>query len=145
MKRRTFLESAAGTAAVVTGFAGCTVDQKNSKETAPAGDRIKLAGKTLEELRDLYRYDLLEDYIPFLYEHVVDHEYGGFMCETDRDGTNITTNKRTWFEGRGIWVSSFLYNHIENDPKHLEVARKSVEFIMKLKPSGKEFWPGNTR
>ena len=54
MKRRTFLESAAGTAAAVTGFIGCDAGQKKSVETAPAQESFKLAGKTLEEFRDRY-------------------------------------------------------------------------------------------
>ena len=141
MKRRAFLGTTAGTAAVITGITGCAEKQKESPEALVVTDNGKLAGKTLEELRDLYRYDLFDDYIPFVYKHVVDHEYGGFMCNTDRDGTNLTGNKRTWYEGRGIWVSSYLYNTLDPDPQHLEVARKSVEFIMKLKPSGNEFWP----
>ena len=41
-------------------------------------------------------------------KYVIDHVYGGFMCNTDRDGTNITQDKNTWYEGRGIWVYSFL-------------------------------------
>lgn len=102
-----------------------------------------LAGYSLEELRELYRYDLFDDYMPFIYEHVVDHEYGGFMCNTDRDGRNITGNKRTWFEGRGIWVCSHLYNTLDPDPKHVAIARKSVEFMMKLKPAAGVLWPAD--
>ncbi len=141
MKRRAFLGTTAGSAAVLTGITGCAEKQKKSPGALVVTDNGKLAGKTLEELRNMYRYDLFDDYIPFVYKHVVDHEYGGFMCNTDRDGTNLSGNKRTWYEGRGIWVSSHLYNTLDPDPQHLEVARKSLEFIMKLKPSGNEFWP----
>jgi mannose/cellobiose epimerase-like protein (N-acyl-D-glucosamine 2-epimerase family) len=74
--------------------------------------------------------------------HVIDHELGGFMCETDRDGTNLTQDKVTWFEGRGIWVYSFLYNNFGQDPRHLEVARKSVEFILDARPAEADtLWP----
>ena len=145
LKRRAFLEASAGTvaAAGLTGIVGCERgDSKKSRTQPVASDsEIKLAGRTLEELRDLYRYDLFEDYIPFVYKYVVDHEHGGFMCHTDRDGTNLSGRKRTWYEGRGIWVSSFLYNKLDPDPKHLEVAGKSVEFILKNKPEGDRFWP----
>jgi len=146
MKRRAFLGSAAGTAAAVTGLNGCNEGQQGQVQTSQGkktvlDDNGKIGGKTLQELREQYRYDILDDYIPFLYKHVVDHEYGGFMCDTDRDGTNLTTNKRAWYEGRGTWVSSFLHNKIDTDPKHLEVVRKSVEFTLKLKPEGDTFWP----
>jgi len=119
-----------------------TMDKHASVGTGTVLDQSgKIGGKTLQELREQYRYDLLDDYIPFVYQHVVDHEYGGFMCDTDRDGTNLTTNKRAWYEGRGTWVSSFLYNKIDTDPKHLEVARKSVELTLRLKPEGEAYWP----
>ncbi|MFC1607643.1 AGE family epimerase/isomerase [Candidatus Latescibacterota bacterium] len=100
-----------------------------------------LAGKTLEELRAQYRYYLFEDFLPFHDRYVIDHEHGGFMCNTDRDGTHISTNKSAWYEGRGSWTYSFLYNNIDNNPKHLETARKSVEFILRHKPSGDDMWP----
>jgi len=145
MKRRDFMVVPLGTGAALAGLS-CS-----GKETGPAPETVvtdggKLAGKTLEELREEYRYWLFDDFLPFLDKHVIDHEYGGFMCNTDRDGTNITTNKRTWFEGRGIWVYSYLYNNVKKDPAYLEVARKSVDFIMKHDPTGKELMPvGYTR
>ena len=141
MKRRSFFGTSAGTIAALSGAAGC--ERKTgeaSKGALSVTENGKLAGFTLEELREEYRYDLFDDYISFIYKHVVDYEYGGFMCNTDRDGTRITTNKRTRFEGRGIWVHSFLYNNIDPDPKHLEVARKSVEFILNNKPVGDNLW-----
>jgi len=104
-------------------------------------------GLTLEKLRDQYRRDLFDDFLPFMERHVIDHEYGGFMCNTDRDGTNITKNKTAWYEGRGIWVYSFLYNNLAKEKKYLEVARKSVEFILGSRPAEKDaMWPkGFTR
>ncbi len=140
MKRRRFLETAAGSAAAASFFAGCTGTTTDNSKSATTET---LAGYTLEELRELYRYDLFDDFMPFLYEHVVDYEYGGFMCNTDRDGTNITGDKRTWYEGRGIWVSSHLYNTIDHDPKHLEIARKSIDFLYKIKPPPGELWPSS--
>jgi N-acylglucosamine 2-epimerase len=87
--------------------------------------------------------DLFEDFLPFMDAYVVDHKYGGFMCHADRDGTRISTVKRTWFEGRGIWLYSYLYNKFGQNPHYLEVARKGVEFILKSMPEGEEFWPGS--
>lgn len=143
MKRRTFLETSVGTGALVSGLA-CA--KEPVKKAPSVTDNGKLAGKTLEELREEYRYWLLDDYVPFLDKYVIDHEYGGFMCTTDRDGTNINKNKRTWYEGRGTWVHSFLNNEVKSDPAYVEVARKSVEFILKHNPTGKELMPaGYTR
>ncbi|MCP5112711.1 MAG: hypothetical protein GY953_17945, partial [bacterium] len=139
MKRRTFLGAPLGGTTLLTGCAN---------RAGVAGASVEeLAGLTLEELRDQYRRDLFGDFLPFMEKYVIDHEYGGFLCNTDRDGTNITKNKRTWYEGRGIWVYSFLYNHVARESKYLEVARKSIEFILKSKPAARDaMWPtGFTR
>lgn len=139
MKRRNFLSVPLGGATLLTGCANRGGVGGSSVE--------RLAGLTLEELRDQYRRDLFDDFLPFMEKYVIDHEYGGFLCNTDRDGTNITTNKGTWYEGRGIWVYSFLYNHLAKERAYLEVARKSVEFILKSKPDAPDaMWPtGFTR
>jgi len=138
MKRRVFIGAAAAAAGVGI--------QAREAESAPAvslsvTDNGKLAGRTLEELRKEYRYWLFDDFLPFMDKFVIDHELGGFMCTVDRDGTQIDSNKRTWYEGRGIWVYSYLYNKIKQDPKYLEVAKKSVEFIEKQNPLGKDLMP----
>lgn len=144
MKRRNFFGAAAAASALTAG-AGCSGEQQKTSSVADSGG-MKLAGKTLEELREEHRYWLIDDYLPFESAHVFDHEYGGFMCNTDRDGTNLTQNKRTWYEGRGIWVHSHYYNTVEKDPKHLEMAKKTVESIMKQNPTGPELMPvGYTR
>jgi N-acylglucosamine 2-epimerase len=115
--------------------------------SAKVGDESgRLAGRSLEELREEYRYWLFDDYLPFLDRHVVDHELGGFMCAADRDGTQVNSNKRTWYEGRGIWVASFLHNKVGADEHQVEIARKSVEFIGRHDPTGPELLPvGYTR
>ncbi len=75
-------------------------------------------------------------------KHVIDHEVGGFMCNTDRDGTRLSERKTTWFEGRGIWVYSFLYRNFGRQEKYLEVARKSLQFILRVKPQEPDtLWP----
>ena len=100
----------------------------------------RLAGLSLEELRDQYRQDLFEDFLPFVDRYVVDHELGGFMCGADRDGTRLSTDKRAWFDGRGAWVYSFLYNRISREQRYLDVATRTVDFLLNLKPAG-QLWP----
>ncbi|MGI8746414.1 MAG: AGE family epimerase/isomerase [Bryobacteraceae bacterium] len=100
----------------------------------------RLAGLTLEQLREQLRRDLFNDWLPFLDRHVIDHEYGGFRCDTGYDGSRGDENKHAWYEGRGIWVYSFLYEHLERAPKHLEVARRSLQFLLKNQPSGDALW-----
>lgn len=137
MKRRNFFVALAGTAAAAGGL---TCLRKPEQQASEITGSDTLAGKSLVQLRDQYRSDLFDEFLPFMDKYCIDHELGGFLCNTDRDGTHITTNKRTWYEGRGIWVYSYIYNNIDPNPKYLEVARKSAEFILKTKPSGKTLW-----
>ena len=123
MKRRTFLSTPAAAA------------------SAAGVPRAIAPGLAFAQLRAQYHADLFDDFLPFMERHVIDHEYGGFMCNTDRDGTNLNKNKTAWYEGRGIWVYSFLYNHVAKEQKYLEVARKSVELILRTRPAGDGTWP----
>jgi N-acylglucosamine 2-epimerase len=95
------------------------------------------------KIRERYLHDLFEDFLPFMDKYVIDHELGGFMCNTDRDGTNLDKNKRAWYEGRGIWVYSFLYKHLDSNPEHIKIIQKSADFILKNRPSGTDFWTGS--
>jgi len=99
-----------------------------------------MAKLNLEKLYRKYKYDLFDDFLPFMDKFVIDHKLGGFMCNTDRDGTNINTEKNSWYNGRGLWVYSFLYNELAKEKKHLDTARKTARFILKDRPSDDELW-----
>ena len=101
---------------------------------------LRKAG-TLTRLRDQYREDLFADFLAFMDNHVIDHELGGFMCDVDLHGQHLSTDKNTWFEGRGIWVYAFLYRTLDPNPRHLEVARRSIDFVLRARPAGAAFWP----
>ncbi len=101
----------------------------------------KIAGYTPEELLVQYRTYLFDDFLPFMENYVIDHETGGFLWNTDRSGRNITTNKRAWYDGRGIWIYSFLYNNFIQDQSYLVTAEKTVNFVLKIKPDGQNLWP----
>lgn len=111
-------------------------------ETASAQDAGRLAGRTLEEIRDRCRQDL-DEYKEFQHKYVVDREYGGYTLHTDWDGPPLDYNKRAWYEGRGTWSFSFLYNRIDPDPRHLEAARRSIEFLLRHRPDGDVFFPAS--
>ncbi len=144
MDRRVFLGASIGAGAMLATGAGCTTKKgdRAASQQLTAND-AKLTGLTLEQLREQYSHDLFDDFLPFMERHVIDHTYGGFMCNTDRGGTNITKEKTAWYEGRGIWVYSFLYNNLKKEPKYLKIARKSVEFILKNEPTGDHLWPAS--
>ena len=95
----------------------------------------------LQKLQDRYHSDLFDDFIPHMDQFVIDHQNGGFMCSVDiTNGKQVNSNKTAWFEGRGMWTYSFLYNHFGKNPKYLEVARKSKDLILKLQPKDNSFW-----
>lgn len=95
----------------------------------------------LKQLRDRYRKDLFDDFLPFMDKYVTDPEFGGFRCNADHFGNRVNDSKVSWFEGRGIWVYSYLYNNLKRDQKYLDVARRSIELVMKCRPRGDELWP----
>ncbi|HEY3458914.1 MAG TPA: copper homeostasis protein CutC [Bryobacteraceae bacterium] len=96
----------------------------------------------LSAMREQYRTDLFHDYLPFIEKFVIDREYGGFHCSVRPNGELVSPVKRAWFEGRGTWVFSFLYNNVAKEQKYLDIAAGSVRLIQKSKPQDPdEFWP----
>jgi N-acylglucosamine 2-epimerase len=141
MDRRRFLGASVGATALLAGTPISAVSQGRRARRIPSGRATNLAGPSLRELKEQYRRDLFTDFLPFMERYVIDREYGGFMCDTDYTGERVDDNKLSWFEGRGIWVYAFLYNNLAKEKKYLEVARRSVEFILKIKPQGAdELW-----
>lgn len=137
MTRRTFVRSAPGLAAVSPAIMGCGAEPPPVREHRVA----EIAGMPLAALREEYRADLFDRFLPFMERHVVDARYGGFMCSTLPDGTNVSTVKRAGYEGRGIWVYSFLYNNLAREQRYLDTAKRSVDFLLRHKPRGLEMWP----
>ena len=143
--RRDFLRknSIAGLGMIGAGtLAGTFVSTDVAANTTAASAEItKISDLNLRKLRETYRAALLEKFIPNMDSFVVDHELGGFMCSVDiLTRKLVNTNKRAWFEGRGIWMYSFLYNNIEKKPRYLEIARKSKDFILDKLPADGSFY-----
>lgn len=141
MQRRAFLGLT--TAAVAQlGMGRLTRAQTAS---GPRGDvaapsQPQLAGMGVRELRQTLYDQLFQVLLPFWDQHGIDHQYGGIMCSLDYDGTLVSTEKNLWFLGRAIWVYSFLYNHFGHNPQHLEVARKTKEFVFKYAAQKDGWW-----
>lgn len=120
---------------------GCSSAQVNKRQFFKESYVTHIGDITLEQLRDRYHTELFDHFLPNMDRLVVDHEFGGFMCSVDIElSKRISSNKRAWNEGRGIWVYSFLYNNLERNPKYLEIAKKSKDFILKHRPSDNSFW-----
>ncbi len=142
MKRRMFFGAAA--AATATGMATADAQvKKNAGKPAGAARADFTGGITAQGLLKEYRYWMFDDFVPFMDKYVIDHDLGGFMCTVDRDGTQLSSAKSAWFEGRGIWTYAYLFNKLSHDPKHREVARKSVDFLARINTDVNKPWPGS--
>lgn len=111
---------------------------------APAGTSkgpATISDLNLRELHKSYKEALFGKFLPNMESLVVDHELGGFMTAVNILTRELTsTSKRAWFEGRGIWMYSFLYNNLEKNPRYLEIAGKSKDFILKLLPPDDSYY-----
>ncbi|HNR41736.1 MAG TPA: AGE family epimerase/isomerase, partial [Bacteroidales bacterium] len=143
--RREFLaKSSLGGLGLLTAAntSGCRRDFERSSMTV--GQRAKidtLGGMTLEQLRDQYRAELFDNFIPNMDRYAIDHEYGGVMCSMDiRTGELENMNKTAWYVGRGLWVYSYMYNNLEKNARFLEIAARSKDLLLKIQPADGSFW-----
>ena len=135
MDRRKFILSAAGTSALTaTGYSftknmypGKNVMEFPSNQN-PAGT---INGMPLKELRDELQSRLYDEYLPFWDNGGYDKQFGGFICNLDENGVPVDDNKFIWYQGRAIWVYSFLYNNFGKDKKYLEIAKHTRNFMVK--------------
>lgn len=109
--------------------------------TGPALAQVSTAGLPLIQLREQFQRELFDEFVPFMDRYIIDHELGGFCCHADRDGTRLSGEKVTWYQGRGVWVYAFLYNHFGRDERYLEVARKAARFLERTRPPADQFRP----
>lgn len=137
--------SVAGLGILALGSLGsCAVTNAVKGSKAVAIDSPGVTDMKLPEIRERYRKALLDRFVPNMDKYVVDHELGGFMCALNIATRKLeSTDKRAWYEGRGIWTYSFLYNNIEKKPEYLTIAKKSIDFITKLLPEDDKFFPGS--
>ncbi|MEZ6139439.1 MAG: AGE family epimerase/isomerase [Zavarzinella sp.] len=72
----------------------------------------------------------------------MDHEHGGYLTALDRDGTVIDTDKSVWFQGRGAWMFSTLFNTSEKKSEWLDAAKSGIDFLRQhgASPTGKLYF-----
>jgi len=61
--------------------------------------------------------------------HAVDKEYGGYTTCLDRRWKVYNQDKSIWFQGRGAWMFSRLFNEVEKKEEWLEAARTGIGFL----------------
>ncbi len=96
----------------------------------------RIAGLSLEELKQRHRQELDRDYLGYWKDHGIDWERGGVMPyrELMKGMPYLAKHyylKQMYFQGRAIWTFSYLYNHFSHDERHLAIARQTRDFIYK--------------
>jgi len=145
MKRRDFVKLTAGCGACgILPAAAAAAQQTTLPASSPSrGGQVlpeMIAGMTLSQLRDDCHDRLFNQYLPFWDRGGYDKKLGGFMCELNDDGSVANDEKYIWYQGRGVWVYSFLYRHFGKDRRWLEVARRSKDFMVKHMYAGEGKW-----
>lgn len=100
----------------------------------------KIASMTPKELWDDYHNRLFNKFLPFWDKGGYDSKYGGFMCELYDNGSVQSDEKYIWYQGRAIWVYSYLCNNFGQNPKYLEIAQKTRDFMVKFMYKGNGRW-----
>lgn len=137
MKRRKFILTTLGTTALAIPGMSCKISAKQESGNNSPG---LIAGLTLKEHHDELKRMLYYEYLPFWDHGGYDREYGGFICNLTRDGIPVDEEKFIWYQGRAIWVYSFLYNNFGQQAEYFEIARKTREFMLKHMYLGEGRW-----
>src|SRR5690606_33609240 len=93
-------------------------------------DLESLGGMSLEAKWELHQKYLTDIYI-HNWNRGIDLKYGGFTKSLSADKKPDIENKRIYYQGRAIWMFSYLYNHVTGDKRHLEAAIRGRDFIIK--------------
>jgi N-acylglucosamine 2-epimerase len=83
----------------------------------------------LNNLKDFYENQLLNDTLPFWFPRSLDAEYGGYLFFRDADGSLIDDDKAVWIQGRAAWLLSTVYNTIEPRSEWLVAAKSGIDFL----------------
>lgn len=134
MDRRHFLLSIPAVAALVS--QGCSGRDQKKPDTS----RMYIDGMTLQEHRDELRDRLFNEYLPFWEHGGYDRQLGGFICNLDEQGVPVDDEKYIWYQGRAVWVYSFLYNNFGRNSKYREIAQKTRDFMVNHMYLGNGRW-----
>jgi N-acylglucosamine 2-epimerase len=134
MNRRNFILSIPSVAALST--FKCSNGEKQKMDNNPAF----IKGLTLKQHRDELQGRLFNEYLPFWENGGYDKQYGGFICNLDDKGIPVDDEKFIWYQGRAIWVYSFLFNNFGRDSKYFEIAKHTRNFMVKYMYIGNGQW-----
>jgi N-acylglucosamine 2-epimerase len=90
---------------------------------------MRYTQQELENLRDFYKNQLLNDTVPFWFPRSYDLEHGGFLLMRDADGSLIDDDKAVWIQGRATWLLATLYNTVRANSEWLTGAQLGYDFL----------------
>jgi len=85
--------------------------------------------KYLQQCRETYRRDLIDNVMPFWMEHGLDRVNGGVYTCLDRDGKLMDTTKSVWFQGRFGFIAAYAYNNVEKNHEWLDASLSCIKFL----------------
>lgn len=83
----------------------------------------------MNNYKDLYQKELLNNVIPFWEQHSIDSENGGYFTCLDGKGKVFDRDKFIWLQGRQAWMFAMLYNSVEQNPKWLKISKNGIDFL----------------
>jgi len=89
-------------------------------------DRIRIG-----LLKKFYEGYLFNNCLPFWLNNSLDCQYGGYLTCLDREGKVYNTDKSVWFQGRGTWLYSRLFNYVGKRQEWLDAARSGYNFLIR--------------
>lgn len=92
---------------------------------------MKYSTTDLQDLKDFYQNQLLNDTVPFWFPRSIDTQHGGYLLMRDQDGSLIDDDKAVWIQGRAAWLLSTLYNTVEPKQEWLDGAKSGIDFLNK--------------
>lgn len=85
----------------------------------------------MDSICRFYKDYLVNSCISYWEKNAPDYKYGGYYTCFDREWKLYNTDKSVWFQGRGAWMFSRLYNQLEKKKEWLEISKLGIEFIDK--------------
>ncbi len=85
----------------------------------------------IQNLSVFYKNFLLNNCMSYWEKYAPDYKNGGYYTCLDRDWKLYNTDKSVWFQGRGVWMFSSLYNHIDKREEWLKISKLGIDFIDK--------------
>ncbi|GHB53062.1 AGE family epimerase/isomerase [Persicitalea jodogahamensis] len=94
----------------------------------------------IKKLAEQYRHELTQNILPFWESHAFDPQYGGVFEALDERGEIISTDKPVALQAQAAWAFAFAYNQLGPNPAWLELAQKTVHFLLEKGRDAKGNW-----